>query len=117
MYPLSQEALDLFNENYRQTVEIIFYGVDETFTITESDVILGSMTVDRTCISGSRIEIGSAVAAEFAITLDNGGGKFDNVKFEGAELFVRVGITKYNARKWENAQTQYRTFAKYKLFN
>ena len=107
MYPLSQEAFDLFNKNYRQTVEIIFYGVDETFTITESDVILGSMTFDRTCVSGSRIELGSATAAEFAVTLDNGGGKFNNVKFEGAELFVRVGITKYDARKWENAQTQY----------
>ena len=107
MYPLSQEALDLFNKNYRQTAEIIFYGVDETFTITESDIILGSMTVDRTCVSGSRIEIGSAVASEFAITLNNGKGKFDNVKFEGAELYVRVGVTKYDARKWEKAQTQY----------
>lgn len=52
MFPVSNEALDLFQKNYRQTAEIIFYGVDNTFTITERNIVIGGLTVDRCSISG-----------------------------------------------------------------
>lgn len=107
MFPVSKEALDLFSKNYRQTAEIIFYGTDNTFTITESDIMLGGLTVDRYSVSGSKIELGSACAAELALTLDNREGQFKDVKFEGAELFVRIGVKKYDARRWENATMHY----------
>lgn len=107
MFPVSNEALDLFQKNYRQTAEIIFYGVDNTFTITERNIVIGGLTVDRCSISGSKIELGSAIASELSLLLDNGEGQFKDVKFEGAELFVRIGVTNYDARKWEHASTQY----------
>lgn len=107
MYPVSKEALGLFSKNYRQTAEIAFHGVDETFTINEKNIMLGGLTVDRCSVSGNKIELGSAVAAELSLTLDNRDGKFNGIKFEGAELFVRVGVKKYDARKWENATAQY----------
>ena len=107
MFPVSNEALDLFSKNYRQTAEIIFYGIDHTFTITEANIMVGGLTVDRYSVSSSKIELGSACAAELALTLDNREGQFQNVKFEGAELFVRIGVTKYDARRWEHATTQY----------
>ncbi len=106
-YPITNGALELFNENYRQTAEVIFYGADSTFTLTEKDIISGGLTVDRYSVSGSKIELGSACAAELALILDNREGQFSGVKFEGAELFVRIGITKYDARRWENTTTQY----------
>ena len=107
MFPITDEALDLFSKNYRQTAEIIFYGVDDSFTLTESDIMVGGLTVDRYSVSSSKIELGSACAAELSLTLDNREGQLQNVKFEGAELFVRIGVMKYDARKWENASMQY----------
>ncbi len=102
-YPITQEVLDLFTTQHRQIVDITFKGVAETKTLTEKDVIQGGLSIDRYCVSGSRIEIGSAVAAELSLTLDNTDGKFNDTTFEGAELFINVGTKKWEARKWENA--------------
>lgn len=107
MYPVSKEALGLFSKNYRQTADITVRGADNTFTINESNIMVGGLTVDRYSVSGSTIELGSACAAELALTLDNREGQFKDVKFEGAELFVRIGIKKYDAAKWEKATMQY----------
>lgn len=100
MFPISNEALDLFQKGCRQTAEIIFYGTGQTFTITESDIMVNGLTVDRYCVSSSKIELGSACASELSLTLDNRDGKFNDVKFEGAELFVRVGISESDARAY-----------------
>lgn len=102
-YPITQEVLDLFTTQHRQIVDITFKGVAETKTLTEKDVIQGGLSIDRYCVSGSRIEIGSAVAAELSLTLDNTDGKFNDTAFEGAELFINVGTKKWEARKWEKA--------------
>jgi len=102
-YPITQEVLDLFTTQHRQIVDITFNGVAETKTLTEKDVIQGGLSIDRYCVSGSRIEIGSAVAAELSLTLDNTDGKFNDTTFEGAELFINVGTKKWEARKWEKA--------------
>lgn len=107
MFAVSDEALDLFSKNYRQTAEITFYGIDDTFTLNEGDIMVGGLTVDRYSVSSSKIELGSACASELSLTLDNRDGKFKDVKFEGAELFVRIGVKKYDARTWEQATTQY----------
>lgn len=41
------------------------------------------------------------------MNLDNSDGRFDNIKFEGAELFVRIGVKKWDAREWEKATMHY----------
>lgn len=107
MYPIPQTALDLFKASYRQVLEVTMTGTEATATITDSDVVAGGMSVNRYCLSGNRIEVGSAIAAELTLTLDNADGKFDDVVFEGAELFVRVGVKKWDAKRWENAILYY----------
>lgn len=107
MYPISNEAKKLLNENYRQTTQITFYGQDRTFNLSEKDIMTGGLTVDRYSVSSSKIELGSACAAEIALTLDNREGQYSDVKFEGAELFVEIGVEKYDAMRWENATTHY----------
>ena len=104
MRNISQEAIDLFNKDYRQVVRIHFSKGDTAFDITEADIIQGGMTIDRYCVSGSKIEVGSAVAAELTLKLRNYDGKFDAVSFEGATLTVEVGIKKWDALAWEKAQ-------------
>lgn len=103
-YPITNEALRLFKESYRQVVDIDFKGVRDELTISEKEVIAGGLSINRYSVSGSKIEIGSAVAAELSLVLDNADGKYNEVTFEGAELYVRVGTKKWDAKRWEKAQ-------------
>lgn len=109
-YPISKEALDLFTTPYRQVVDIGFYGLSEDMRLTEKDIVLGGLSVNRYCVSGSKIEIGSVVAAEIELKLNNSDGRFNNVQFEGAEMYVRVGTKKWDAHRWENAVYHYVPF-------
>jgi len=103
MYAVSQEVINLFNKNYRQVVRINVYGADETFTIAEDRISQGSLSIDRYSVSNSKIEVGSAVAAELNFKLKNDDGEYDSTVFEGAEMFVEIGIKKWDAHRWEKA--------------
>ncbi len=109
-YPISQEALDLFTTPYRQVVDISFYGLSEDLKLMEEDIVLGGLSVNRYCVSGSKIEIGSVVAAEIELKLNNSDGRFNSVQFEGAEMYVRIGTKKWDAHRWENAEMHFIPF-------
>lgn len=104
MYPISETILTLFKSEQRQMAEIKFETADDTIIITDSDILSGGLVIDRYCVSGEKIEIGSAVAAELTLKLNNADGRFNNVAFEGAELFVQIGV-----KDWSdpNADTFY----------
>lgn len=106
-YPISKEALDLFTGCYRQIVDITFHGQQEDLHITDADIIQGGFTVNRYSVSGSKIEIGSVVAAEIELQLNNEDGKYNDVLFEGAEMYVTVGTKKWDAPAEETADMQY----------
>lgn len=110
MYPISNEARKLFADSLRQVADIRFYGLDEEIHITDKDIVQGGLSLNRYCVSGSKIEIGSVIAGEIELRLNNSDGRFNNVKFEGAELFVQVGVKKWGAAKWENAVYHYIPF-------
>lgn len=103
MYKVSQEVKNLFNKNYIQVVDITVNGVNESFSVAENEIVQGSLSIDRYSVSNSKIEVGSAVAAELTLKLKNDDGKYDNTVFEGAEVFVKIGIKKWDAHRWENA--------------
>lgn len=103
MYKVSQEVKNLFNKNYIQVADITVNGVNESFSVAENEIVQGSLSIDRYSVSNSKIEVGSAVAAELTLKLKNGDGKYDNTVFEGAEVFVKIGIKKWDAHRWENA--------------
>jgi hypothetical protein len=109
-YPISQEALDLFTTPYRQVVDISFHGTSDELHLTEEDIILGGLSVNRYSVSGSKIEIGSVVASEIELKLNNSDGRFNSVLFEGAEMYVRVGTKKWDAQRWEKAEYHYVPF-------
>lgn len=107
MYQCTQDIIDLFNKNYRQVARITFNGKHESFVIDESEIIQSGLVTDRYSVSGSKIELGSAIAAELTMKLKNYDGKYDETVFEGAELFVEIGIKKWDAHRWENAIVNY----------
>lgn len=103
MYKVSQEVKNLFHKNYIQVADITVNGVNESFSVAENEIVQGSLSIDRYSVSNSKIEVGSAVAAELTLKLKNDDGKYDNTVFEGAEVFVKIGIKKWDAHRWENA--------------
>ncbi len=92
MYPLNSAAVRLFQNYTIQTATINFAGKEESLTLTEKDIMQGSLSVDRYCSSGSEIEIGSAISSELTFKLDNRDGRYDELNFEGAELYVIIGL-------------------------
>lgn len=94
MYNISAQAQSYFENNYRQT--LLITGTDRNGTaisITEADVMENGFTLDRYSCNGTKLEVGTAIASEISIKLDNRDGRFNDVIFEGTELYVRVGIT------------------------
>ena len=114
MITISDEAKALLQGHYRQIIRIEFANGADTIRLTEADIVQGSFRWDRYCATGDVLEIGSAIAAEIEFTLLNDKGCFltdggsqvptSAITFEGKELSVYVGISKWDARRWENAQ-------------
>ena len=91
-YPINSDVLSLFTSFAPQLTRITVYGQDSTITLTEGDVLAKGFTIDRYCVSGNRIELGSAIAGEATIKLDNYDGRFNDIRFEGADLYIQVGV-------------------------
>ncbi len=61
-------------------------------TITSDRISDGGLSIDRTAVSGSKLELGSAIAATLSLTLYNTDKKYDDVNFEGVEMKVSVAL-------------------------
>lgn len=93
MYPIDSSVAALFEAENVQVLRIT--GTDKNgraISITENDVMLNGFNVDRYSCNGERLEIGTAIAAEMDLKLNNENGAFDSIVFEGTELFVEIGV-------------------------
>ncbi len=93
MYPVTDEVKALFESEQRKVLRIT--GTDRngaTISITDDNVIEDSFQIDRYSCNGEKLEIGTAIAGQLTLKLENGNGQYDGIVFEGAELFVEVGI-------------------------
>lgn len=97
MYPIPSAARALFEAEQMQTIRVTGNTVGGVAVdITAADIMAGSFNIDRYCCNGSKIEFGTAIAAEMTMSLNNFNGKYDGVNFEGAELFIEIGIADWN---------------------
>lgn len=93
MYPVSNAVKTLLESEQPQLLKIT--GTDANgvaISITDANVMTGSFSVDRFSCNGNKLEIGTAIASELTVKLDNANGAFDSVKFEGSELYVEIGV-------------------------
>ena len=93
MYPISSAVKALFDAEQRQVLRIT--GTDKngaSIYITDADIMQGSFSIDRFSCNGNKIEVGTAIASELEFKLNNTDGRFNSIVFEGAELFVEIGI-------------------------
>ena len=88
MYPLTDLQKRILAEN----TQLVRIPMDD-LTLTEGDVLDGGLVISRSTQSGTSIEIGSVVAAELALQLQNFDGRFDDVDFEGKVLDVSFVAT------------------------
>lgn len=61
--------------------------------ITASNIMQDQFSIDRYSSNSDKIEVGTAIASEMTLKLDNRDGKYDGVFFEGAELKAEIGIS------------------------
>lgn len=93
MYPISNAVKALFEAEENQVLRIT--GTDANgvaISITDANVMLDGFNIDRFSCNGNKLEIGTACASELTLKLDNRQGQYSGIVFEGAELFVEVGI-------------------------
>jgi hypothetical protein len=93
MYPITSAVKALFDSESRQVLRIT--GTDRNgvaINITDANVVMGSFNIDRYSCNGNRLEVGTAIAAEMTVKLDNHDGTYNGIVFEGTELFVEIGI-------------------------
>lgn len=67
-------------------------GVEESFTLSENDITLGGMSIERMTASGDRISLGAAYSSEMKMSIYNESGKYSGFLFEGAEMYVKVVV-------------------------
>ena len=93
MYPVTNAVKTLLETEQPQLLRVT--GIDRNNTaisITDADVMYGGFSIDRYSCNSQKLEIGTAVAAELTLKLNNTGGTFDSLRFEGSELYVEVGV-------------------------
>lgn len=93
MYPVTDAVKALYAAEQRQFLRIT--GTDKNgaaINITDANVVLGSFNIDRYSCNGNRLEVGTAIAAEMTVKLDNHEGTYNGIVFEGTELYVEIGI-------------------------
>ena len=97
MYPVSSAVKALFDAEQRQVLRIT--GTDKNGTsisITDADVEIGGFNIDRYCCNGEKLEVGTAIAGQMTLKLNNVNGAFSGIAFEGAELFAEIGIADWS---------------------
>lgn len=72
--------------------EVITTEIYSDIEITQADIVEGGLTIDSYSMSGSRIEIGAAIASELNLSLRNTDGRFDTTNFDGIEIHVELGV-------------------------
>ena len=83
---------DAFLNCEYQYARITFTDTEGVQTqINSSNIIENGLIIDRSVASSSKIELGSTIASELTLTLDNANDDFDDVTFTGGELFVELG--------------------------
>ncbi|MGN0562389.1 MAG: pyocin knob domain-containing protein [Candidatus Fimenecus sp.] len=92
MYPITDNTYKLFTDGGLQKAIITVFqkdGIERE--LTDADICTNGLSVDRYSTTGQKIEIGSAIASELTLLLRND-GSLNDWQFQGAELFVEVGV-------------------------
>lgn len=107
--PCSAALQQLFIDGHAQVCKITVTPLDGTpFVLTETRV--KGLTVDRYSVTGDELQLGTCVASEINLTLDNTDYALNQYKFAGARLDVEIGVADWDL---ENPTPQYINIGRY----
>ena len=88
----SENAKDLMlNDSFQDIYMVVHPLQGNSFVLdAENDIVQGSVSIDRYCTTGNDVELGSACSSELKFQLYNDKEQFNDIAFEGAEIFVNV---------------------------
>ena len=93
MYNLSEETKELFqSQSWKVDMTITLASDDVVLTVTDANLVMGTLTVDRYVSTGTELPVGTAAAGELSFTLDNSGHDYDGVIFAGAEIYLQFYV-------------------------
>lgn len=97
MYPITSSVKALFDAEENQVLRIT--GTDRNgnaIMITDANVLIDGFNIDRYSCNGTKLEIGTAISSELTLKLNNQSGEYNDIVFEGTELFVEIGIADWS---------------------
>lgn len=93
MIPISNDFIKLFKRNLKQDCTLTIVTLDNnTYTIGGDYVLQGGLSIDRYCVTSSKLEFGNAIASELTLRLDNSSKYFNNINLQGAKVSVTISI-------------------------
>ena len=92
MYPISNTVLALFQSGAMQYARLTI----GSSTIANDRIKQGTFSINRYVETNESVAIGSCVAAEMVLVLDNYDGTYDNTDFVGSEAYVEIGVEDAN---------------------
>lgn len=97
MYPVTGAVAALFEAENRQVLRITGRDANGTVVaITDENVMMNGFGIDRYSCIGDKLEVGTAIAAELILKLNNTTGLYDGIVFEGTELLVEIGVADWS---------------------
>jgi hypothetical protein len=92
LYPVSAAYQQAIKSTTRtKAIKVTIDTAFEHFDLTDEDIVQGSAKHTTAVLSGDTFELGAAVAADFAVTLMNTDGRYNDVQFNGGLITVQDG--------------------------
>ena len=63
-----------------------------TAELTDSDIVMGSLSITDTTSDEGSFSVGCAIINELDFEIDNSSGKYNNTSFDNAVFEVRIGL-------------------------
>ena len=92
MYPINSNVLSIFQNGSKQYFRMTIGST----VIDGSRVMQGSCSINRYVQTNESVAIGSVVASELTLSLNNYDGTYDNTDFIGSEAYVEIGVEDTN---------------------
>ena len=93
MYPVTSSVANLFKTTPKQELSVLVNPVTgSSFELSSSDILSSGLVINRYSTAGQAIQFGVCSAAELTMKIENYDGRFNDIAFEGAQLFVSVGV-------------------------
>lgn len=97
MYPsdLTYQQIESIKNNFHNvyiTVTPMAGTNQSVLNLETKNIVQGTFNLNRYCVTGSRVEVGTCVASQVSFTLDNSNGDYSSYIFEGAELSIVIKV-------------------------